>query len=96
MDRLAFAGAVWAYCTAFSGSVTSWVRTVDRNRAVGGAPRSAHLLGLAADVVYDGARPGPEADRFLADHGLTRIVEGDHDHVMPLDWRAADVPDRMV
>jgi hypothetical protein len=82
-----FAEFLFDYCIAFSGSVTSWVRTVTRNRAVGGVVKSAHLIGVAADVVYDGARPGPEADTWLAARGLKRLPEGDHDHVMPLDWR---------
>lgn len=87
MDVRDFAAGVVAYCLAFSGSVTSWCRSVERNREVGGVPRSAHLVGLAVDVVYDGASPGPEADHFLGAHGLKRLPEGDHDHIMPLDWR---------
>jgi hypothetical protein len=86
MTPAAFAEKVSIYCRAFSCSVTSWWRTVERNRAVGGVIRSAHLAGLAVDVVYDGAPPGPEADRMLSDLGLVRIHEGDHDHIQPLDW----------
>lgn len=82
-----FALSARAYCYAFSGSVQSWGRTVDHNKHVGGVARSAHLAFLAVDVTYDGATPGPEADRFLAAHGLKRINEGDHDHVMPADWQ---------
>jgi hypothetical protein len=85
----AFADAVYDYCMAFSGSVTSWMRTPARNAAVGGVPRSAHLVGLAVDVVYDGARPGPPADAWLALRGLKRINEGDHDHLMPAQWSPA-------
>lgn len=81
-----FAGAMYDYGQAFSASVTSWGRTVEHNRAVGGVVRSAHLAWLAVDVVYDGARPGPEADTWLRTRGLRRIPEGDHDHLMPLDW----------
>lgn len=81
-----FAEHVNDYCDAFSGSVTSWKRTVEHNRAVGGVQRSAHLAGLAVDVVYDGSSPGGEADVWLEQRGLKRIEEGDHDHVMPVGW----------
>ena len=81
-----FSDAALEYCQVFSGSVTSWYRTVDHNAEVGGHPRSAHLVGLAVDVVYDGSRPGPQADAWLALHGLKRLVEGDHDHLMPTHW----------
>jgi hypothetical protein len=51
---------------------------------VGGVPQSLHLLGLAADVVFD-QPPLPEAMRREAASvlDLHLIVEGDHDHVMP-------------
>jgi hypothetical protein len=88
LDVRDFAAAVVGYCLAFSASVTSWARTVDRNKLVGGHVRSAHLAGLAVDCVYDGAPPGPEADTWLALHGLQRLSEGDHDHIMPADWGA--------
>lgn len=81
-----FASSACDYCMAFSGSVTSWGRTVRHNLAVGGVPRSAHLAFLAVDVIYDGSSPGEEADHWLAAHRLRRIPEGDHDHIMPLQW----------
>jgi peptidase M15-like protein len=84
-----FADSVFDYALAFSGSVTSWVRSVDHNRKVAGVASSAHLRGLAVDMVYDGARPGPEADQWLARRGLRRIEESDHDHIMPRDWPPA-------
>lgn len=77
-----FARHVVRYCLIFSGSVTSWMRSPEHNARVGGVPTSRHLDGLAVDIVYEGARPGAEADRELASRGLIRIVEGDHDHVM--------------
>lgn len=50
-------GAFWreiAYLTGkFEGSVTSGHRTLQRNRAVGGAADSQHLGYRAADIVLD-------------------------------------------
>jgi len=77
-----FSRAVRTYCMKFSGSVTSWIRSPNHNHLVGGVPDSLHLDGLAVDVVYDGARPGSEADAELVAYGLVRIAEGDHDHIM--------------
>ena len=37
----------------YSFSVTSWIRTPTRNKAVGGLPNSAHLTGLGLDLVLD-------------------------------------------
>jgi len=81
-----FAELLHAYSLIFSASSTSGVRTVQHNADVGGHPKSAHLYALAADVVYDGARPGPEADTWLNARGLKRLIEGDHDHLMPFHW----------
>lgn len=62
-------------------SVTSWIRTRRRNTAVGGAANSAHLYGLAVDVVLDEPLHN---DRLMADAqklGLVAIDEGDHVHL---------------
>lgn len=62
-------------------SVTSWWRTVKRNDAVGGLPKSLHLRGLAIDVVLD-----PEVNqvdfRIAAEKvGIYVYDEGDHLHL---------------
>ncbi len=37
--------------------ITSWLRSVQHNTAIGGAPKSAHLLGLATDFVPSHCTP---------------------------------------
>lgn len=76
------------YCTLARASITSSFRTAHHNEQVGGVPHSAHLVGLAADVVYDGTPPEKERREWAERLGLKLIVEGDHDHLQPPDWRA--------
>lgn len=65
---------------ATSLSVSSYLRTPERNAAVGGVANSLHLAGLAIDLV------GSQAD-ILAVAGLWRVlgldavVESDHLHL---------------
>lgn len=86
MDPYIFRQLSYDYCLAFSASETSGYRTVDHNHDVGGTPGSPHVAGVAVDVVYDGGRPGPEADAWLKERGLRRISEADHDHIQPVGW----------
>jgi hypothetical protein len=70
-----------AYCAATGASVTSYGRTLAHNQKVGGVPDSAHLLWLAADVVYDKDGDVEWRTRVAKRLGLTLIHEGDHDHL---------------
>lgn len=81
-----FARKVTLYCQRFRGSVTSWIRTPARNRLVGGVPRSAHLVGLGADVVPESDEPSDVRHRYAHELGLRLIVESNHDHLQPWDW----------
>lgn len=83
-----FYGRVLSYCLLLRASTTSTFRTVRHNQDVGGVPHSAHLLGLAADVVYDDAPPEEERREWADRLGLWLLVEADHDHLQPSDWRA--------
>ena len=48
-----FIQKVFALCIEFDGSVTSWGRTPERNRLVGGHLASFHKNWLAIDVILD-------------------------------------------
>jgi hypothetical protein len=87
VEPAAFRAAVLAYCLTFTASETSGFRTVQRNHDVGGVSGGPHIAGVGVDVIYDGARPGDEADRWLLARGIRRFPEGDHDHLQPADWR---------
>ena len=84
MTPLQFADALRAYCMASGSSVTSWGRTPNHNKTVGGVTDSAHLLWIAADVVYDMPGDVPWHDALAARVGLMIVHEGDHDHVQPV------------
>jgi hypothetical protein len=80
---------VWGLCFRHGGSVVSWVRSEQRNTAVGGHPKSRHRLGLAWDVVCDTpeqARLMFSEARELGFHGYTRQ---DNRCAMHLQDRAA-------
>ena len=85
-----FAEAVHQYERHFGASETSGFRTPVHNRFEGGQPDSAHLFGLARDVVYDGAVPPlNDVQSFAAPLGLMVIRESDrpHDHIQPTGWK---------
>ena len=84
MDNLGkFAEKCGLLLSVFPGSVTSWFRSHDRNRAVGGGGASWHLAGLAVDIVLDDMS---SASRELCvvrakRIGLEAFDETDHIHL---------------
>lgn len=90
MDAALFAQQVIDYVSHFHGSVTSWIRTPEHNRAVGGVETSPHIFGLGADVVYDAVPELAAAQAFAAALGLHVVREHDHDHLQPVDWFTND------
>lgn len=59
-------------------SVTSWFRSVEDNRRVGGDRESQHLLALAFDLVGPRLVQTMQTANML---GLTAVLEDDHLHV---------------
>ena len=86
MTRAEFVDAALTYCDLTDASVSSWKRTVKHNTAVGGVVQSAHLFGLAVDVVYDAPVALPLAMERARRLGLRLLREADHDHLQPVDW----------
>lgn len=62
-------------------SVTSWIRTIERNKTVGGLPKSLHLSGLAVDVVLDSSEDKEVFKEDCHSIGLYAYDEGDHLHL---------------
>lgn len=70
-----FAYSVKLICWHFNGSEVSGSRSEIRNARVSGHPRSRHLLGLAADVVFDtreGCAAAWEYGKTLGLHGYIK------------------------
>jgi hypothetical protein len=81
IDVMIFAHQISDLSARYELSVTSWWRSAKHNAAVGGAPTSLHVKGLAVDVVLD---PGEDKAEFLQsvhDVGLHYLDEGDHIHI---------------
>jgi len=65
----------------FPGTIiTSWFRTPEENAAVGGHPRSQHLVGWAFDLVAPAGQAGRLADALQANQ-FEVVRESDHLHV---------------
>ena len=81
MSQLEFAAATLALCTDYRCSVTSWIRTVTHNHAVGGVTNSLHISGLAADLVLDNPLDRPRLMIAARAAGLDVVDEHTHIHI---------------
>ena len=83
MDILKFAALVITLRTKWFFSVSSWGRTVTRNKALGGVEGSNHLLWLGMDVILEPMVKNIDFEADAAKIGLQAIFEKDHYHLQP-------------
>lgn len=81
-----FCELVAQLCSEHSCSITSWLRTEQRNAAVGGKPNSCHMLangGRGCDLVPDDNTLEHRVAVVAAAHKLSlqALDETDHVHV---------------
>lgn len=73
--------AILLLAEEFNFSVTSWLRSTKRNKAVGGVENSLHLKAEAVDIVLDDVTDSPEFLDRCAELNLMVLDEGNHLHV---------------
>jgi len=83
MDILKFAALVITLRTKWFFSVSSWGRTVTRNKALGGVEGSNHLLWLGLDAILEPMVKNIDFEADAAKIGLQAIFEKDHYHLQP-------------
>lgn len=83
MSLCEFADLVIELARSYPFSVTSWLRSHNRNASVGGVRNSYHLVGLAVDVVLDDKSKTADFQKAAAEMNLQAIKESDHIHVEP-------------
>jgi len=87
MNPVDFIMAVLLLCVRHSGSVTSWGRTIEHNKLVGGVVNSYHLIWMGCDVVLNNMVQNSQFESDAKHLCLDPILEGDHYHLQPLGWR---------
>jgi uncharacterized protein YcbK (DUF882 family) len=83
-DIFSFIQTILCLGLRFRFSVTSWLRSQERNKAVGGSRDSNHMTALAVDVVLDGGEDTISFKLQANKLGLKVLDEGDHLHLQPL------------
>ena len=84
MDKdkvLSFVEKILELRKQFDFSVTSWIRSAERNHDVGGKTNSKHLLGLGLDTVLEKAENKESFFTAIKNLGLRFLDEGDHIHI---------------
>ena len=84
MTYTEFAVTTKNLCQLFDASVTSGIRTKQRNRLVGGADKSRHQIpygGKALDLVPDDPNRKEELAEAARKLGLIALIEEAHVHV---------------
>lgn len=76
-----FIAQVAMLCLDHDASVSSWIRTPERNKRVGGHPQSQHLTGTACDLVTDQVEDKQPLIEAATKLGLVALDEGDHIHI---------------
>lgn len=81
MDAIEFVKKILTIACLCNFSVTSWIRSYERNKKVGGSEYSLHLLGCAVDVVPDTDRDLENIKHYCDRLGLEYIEHKDHIHI---------------
>ena len=90
MIDLNFARKVNAFLAVIPASISSWYRTQERNKIVGGSSNSAHTKGVAVDLILDTAINLESALYHAEQLGFSGIEYDYRNHHLHLD----DHPDR--
>jgi len=96
MTLAQFCESVYIIGKQNAGSVTSWGRSEQHSKAVGGFAGDPHTWWLGADMIYDsgpnlvteGCVLSPRSCPKHSTHGLKCIHEKGHDHYQPYDFPA--------
>ncbi|KKM75465.1 hypothetical protein LCGC14_1389870 [marine sediment metagenome] len=83
MTYIEFCVAIKTLALHANFSVTSWWRSHERNRKVGGVSGSWHLSGRAIDLIPDSDMDKAKIIKMAVGHALEVIDEGDHLHIEP-------------
>lgn len=81
MDKLQFIALIAQLALEHGASISSWLRTLRHNAAVGGKPKSHHLTGHAADLVLDDHDRAPKLIAAAQKLGLQAFDDKTHVHV---------------
>ncbi len=83
MEITVFISNVITLRTKYQFSVSSWGRTVQHNKDVGGEVGSDHLLWLGLDVLLEPMVKNLDFEKDCSILGLIALFEKDHYHLRP-------------